>query len=140
MGYKLLKTTILLFLLINFSYGNSDLKKIDNLIDKIKVKRVGLNSSEIKILKDPFHYNKKAILKGKKRIYKRHFYKHYYRLYAIINDKAKIDGKWYKIGSQIGKYKLYNICHNCVKLKKREKMLTLYIPKKNRKIKISISK
>lgn len=141
MGHKLLKFSFLLFCLLTFSYANSDLNKIDSIIEKIKIKRVGLQKKQIYSLKDPFFYDKKTVLKIKHKKYKKNAYRTYYRLQAIINNRAKINRKWYKIGNKIGGYKLYEICSNCVKLKKRGKTLTLYLYKtKNRHIKISVRK
>ena len=136
MGNKLL--IFLLFFLINFSYANDSFKNIDNLIEKIKIKRVGLNSYEIKKLKDPFFYsNKRITLRAKRKLFNKTI-KPYYRLSAIFNDKAKINGRWYKIGSRVGKYRLFDICRNYVKLKRNKKVLTLFLTKKSKRVKITI--
>lgn len=135
MGNKLLITLFLIFFGISSLYSNEELKKIDSLIEKIKVKRVGIDSKKIKKLKDPFFYEKEYKAERIKKLKRK--YKRYYRLYAILNDKAKINRRWYKIGSKVGAYRLTDICDNCVKLKKGRKVLTLFIPRKSRKIKIS---
>ncbi|WP_281950834.1 hypothetical protein [Nitrosophilus kaiyonis] len=135
MGNKLLISILIIFFGFSSLYANEELKKIDSLIAKIKVKRVGIDSKNIKKLKDPFYYEKKYKVERIKKLKRK--YKHYYRLYAILNDKAKINRRWYKIGSKVGIYRLYKICDNCVKLRKGNKVLTLFIPRKSRKIKIS---
>ncbi len=136
MGNKLLIYILTVLFSFNISLiANSKLEKIDSIIEKIKVKRVGIDSTTIKKLKDPFYYKKEYKAQRIKKINKK--YKRSYKLYAILNDKAKINRKWYKLGSKVGSYKLVDICEKCVKLKKGRKVLTLYIPRKSRKIKIS---
>ena len=135
MGNKLLILIIATILSINFLNANSELEKIDSIITKIKIKRVGIDSKYIKKLKDPFYYEEKHKIERIKKLRKK--YIRTYRLYAILNNKAKINRKWYKLGSKVGSYRLVDICNNCVKLKKGRKTLTLYIKRKSRKIKIS---
>ncbi len=135
MGNKLLILVVAASVICGFAFAQSDpeLQKIDTLIEKIKIKRVGISNDEIKKLKDPFYYDKEFRTERLKKIRKRG---RYYRLYAVFNDKAKINGKWYKKGSKIGPYRLAKICGNCVKLVSPKRVLTLYIPKKSKKIKI----
>ncbi len=137
MGNKLLKIFLPFFIICTYSQAQSELKKIDEIIEKIKIKRAGISNDEIKNLKDPFYYKngyKKSI---KRKNYKNRTISSRYKLYAILNEKAKINGKWYKLGSKIKGYKLYKICTNCVKLKKGGKIVTLYLHRKSKKISIS---
>lgn len=135
MGNKLLILLSLLIFGFSSSFANSETEKIDSLIEKIKIKRVGIDSKSIKKLKDPFYYDKEYKAERVKKLYKK--YRRTYRLYAILNNKAKINSRWYKLGSRVGSYKLVDICTNCVRLKRGRKVLTLYIPRKSKKIKIS---
>ncbi|PAF52323.1 hypothetical protein [Helicobacter sp. 13S00477-4] len=47
------------------------------------------------------------------------------KLEMIINQKAKINGKWYQIGQIISKYQIIQIEKNFVVLKNKRQILTL---------------
>ncbi len=132
MGNKLL----IIALSALFAWSNSQYPEIDKLIEKVKVKREGLKSEEIKKLKNPFVSEKKLIKIIKKtEIAKKTAKKRvYYKLYSIFNDKAKINGRWYKIGSKVGSYRLVSINSNSVLLRKRNRQLRLYLSKRKRKL------
>ncbi|WP_187647363.1 hypothetical protein [Nitrosophilus labii] len=76
---------------------------------------------------DPF-YKAQKLLKKKKKI------KSVSRtlkltLSAIYNERAYINGKFYKVGDKIEGYKIYKIGKNFVILKKRGKKRVLYLVK-----------
>ncbi|WP_187648450.1 hypothetical protein [Nitrosophilus labii] len=137
MGNKLLKLFLPFFIVFTYTNAQSELKQIDEIIEKIKIKRVGISDDNIKKLKDPFYYKTKSRTNIKRKSFRSNYISSRYKLYAILNDKAKINGKWYKLGSKIKGFRLYKICTNCVKLKKGSKTFTLYLHKKSKKIKIS---
>jgi hypothetical protein len=54
-----------------------------------------------------------------------------------MNDKAKINKKWYKLYAKVYGYKLVKIKNVSVVLKNKKKKLELFLRKKNDKINIS---
>lgn len=135
MGSKLLRL-LLIFLFITQTFASDKIKEIDNIIEKIKTRRVGISKEAIKELKDPFFLSKKEkkLYENKKRVAKSKRVN--FKLYAIFNNKAKINSKWYKIGNKIKGFTLYKVCNNCVKLKRNKRVVTLFLNKKSSKIKI----
>ncbi len=51
-------------------------------------------------------------------------------LTAILNDKAYINGRFYKIGDTISGYKIVKIADSYVVLKKKDKMKILFLGKR----------
>jgi hypothetical protein len=51
-----------------------------------------------------------------------------FRLSAIINDRAKIDSQWVKVGDVIQGYKVDSIEENRVVLKKSNRTVELFLP------------
>ncbi|PAF47220.1 hypothetical protein BKH41_08035 [Helicobacter sp. 12S02232-10] len=56
------------------------------------------------------------------------------KLEMIINQKAKINGKWYQIGQKVSEYQIIQIQKNSIVLKNFKQTLTLYT-QFNKKIK-----
>ena len=131
------KTLAILLAISTFALSESKYPQIDQLIEKVKTKRVGLSQEEIKKLKNPF-INKQNLTKLKEKVtlqdYNIKKRKVYYRLSSIFGNRARINGKWYKIGSKIGLYHLSYIGDNYVILSKKKKKLTLYLHKKHKTI------
>ena len=124
---------ISIFLLLSSSYlfssplvlGN-DTKEYDNIFEKISETRVGIKNKEIEKIKNPFIviYKQSADSnKTKKKIV--------YVLDAIFNNKAMINGKWYKRYSKIGTYKLIKIKKSSILLRNTNKTKELFIRNKN---------
>jgi len=135
MGYKLLiKAFILSIITVKTVYASRDFELIDKLVREIKKERTGLNEKELKNIKNPFvcyiknssKKEKKSFLVKSSQIKNRDF-----RLNAIINNKAKINNKWYKIGSNIDNYKIVLLNNQCIKLKNGNDIIKICI--KNRK-------
>ena len=110
------------------------------MFERISQKRIGVHEKEIERVKPPFirltkEEEKKIVVKkdGTKVAVKQE-----YTLQAILNDRAKISGKWYKKGDAIGDYLLATIKNDVVFLQSKtddfKKRLTLR--KKNEKISI----
>ncbi|NPA03603.1 MAG: hypothetical protein GXO61_01955 [Epsilonproteobacteria bacterium] len=131
MGIKLLAP----LLAISLVWGNYP--DIDRLIEKVKVRRVGLSTKEIAQLKNPFISKKKLkkVIKVKKvkRTKKKRFRA---TLYSIFNNRAKINGRWRKIGDRIGPYRLVfiNAKGGYVVLRQGRKELKLFLPRRTRKV------
>ena len=118
------------------SYNTLEIQKYDMIFEKINEKRVGLSNSEINKIKSPFvTQNILKIIKNKNIIKPKH--RNILRLYGILNNKVKINKKWYKIGSKIDGYKLVKVKNSSVVLKKKRKKIELFLRKKNDKIQIT---
>ncbi len=116
------------------------IKDYKMMFERIGQKRIGADEKEIEKVNPPFirltkEEAKKIVVKkdGTKVAVKQE-----YTLQAILNDRAKISGKWYKKGDAIGDYLLATIKNDVVYLQSKtddfKKRLTLR--KKNEKISI----
>ena len=137
MGDQLLKRIvwISIVMMATLGWGQDTLGRIDRLVDQIKSPRKGLARGQISKASDPFVYIKKgqkpivSVTPPKKR-------KDRHVLQAIINDRVKIDGRWYREGEKMGPYIITKITGNSVLLTNSRKRIRLTIPKKhNKKIK-----
>ncbi len=118
-----------------------DIKRFDSIFNEISKKRNGLNSATINAVKDPFVYKReiKKIVKTKNgKTVKEKPKKAILKLFAIFNNKAKINGKWYRVRQKVGNYKVLRINKNSVILRDGGKRITLFLRKRDDKIKITI--
>ncbi len=152
MGDEVLMKTLvilLLFVLMLFSNTTSNkeasIEKFRFMFEKIGEKRVGVNDAKVdsivipfekpivkKIVKKDSKSDKKVtkqVVQPKKTIVS-------YELQAILNKRAKINGKWYKLNSKIDDYKIISIKDGVVWLKNSMHKKRLTIRKKNEKITI----
>jgi len=123
---------VFLFFLSTFLYSTTNLrlgndtKEYDNIFKKIGEIRVGIDTKDINKIKNPFIIINKNIdnneTKKQRKIYK---------LNAIFNHKAMINGKWYKKYSKIGVYKLIKVKTSSVLLRSADKTKELFIRKNN---------
>ncbi len=81
---------------------------IDKLVNDIKEERIGLKSDEVRSAKDPFIYSRRKFVKpvqtvqtGKK--------SYRFILTAIINDRVKINNRWYGLHSKIHGYTITKV-------------------------------
>ncbi|BAF70115.1 hypothetical protein [Nitratiruptor sp. SB155-2] len=130
MGNKLLIISLFAYTV----FASSQFKGIDDLIVKIKQKRVGLSPIVINNIPNPFVDEKKLnqlAKKNKMRSKKNHILK----LYAIFQDRAKINGRWYTIGNKIASYKITSIYPDkgVVYLSSKHRIVRLYLQKKKYK-------
>ena len=113
------------------------LAKYDKLFEQISKKRVGVSNSKIDTVKNPFIMaNNKAITKDNSDtiILK----KSTFVLTAILNKKAKLNGKWYKINSVIGDFRLTDIKNNSVIITNKHSKKELFLRRSSvNKIKFS---
>ena len=146
-----MKNLYLLFmLLITTQLFCQELAWVDEQIKAIKPERVGVSQKEISRIKDPFIFLHKTDdsnhKKKKKKIsptaysaYKK-VTKHrtvHFRLEAILNKSAMINGMWYKQGSYVYGFKLAKVSRKSVLLIRRNKRLFLSTLSRSKKIKIN---
>ena len=135
MGHKILiKAFILSILTVQMLFASTDIEIIDKLIKEIKKKRIGLSEKDIK---NPFESYIKNSSKKEQRssiAKKVQTTKIEFRLNAIINNKAKINNKWYKIGSSIDNYKITVQNNQCIELQNSNNRIEVCIKKKKNRL------
>ncbi|HHD77704.1 MAG TPA: hypothetical protein ENK97_02855 [Campylobacteraceae bacterium] len=108
------------------------------MFSKIGEKRIGASTREIEAVRPPFIRLSKE--EAKKVVVKKDgtkvAVKSGYVLQAIVNDRAKINGKWYKKGDRIDDYTLVSIQSSGLFLQNNEFKKRLTLRKKNEKISI----
>jgi len=150
MGDEILKTIVALILSLilsstlvaakNDNFTESFKKKIaeyDKFFSQISEKRIGVSNSKIDTVKNPFimTYSKLVAQDSNGTVIQK---KPTYILTAIFNKKAKLNGQWYKLHSEIGDFKLASIRSNSVIIKNEHFKKELFIRKSNvNKIKFS---
>ena len=123
------------------SAHNSELDWVNKQVEAIIPSRHGVSDSYINGLKEPFEFTYvTTTAKGNKTV-RTHFKrtKRYIpplRVTLIINSKALINGRWYKLNDSIRGYKIVAINALSVKLKRRGWVKMLYIQEKNKHVKI----
>jgi hypothetical protein len=106
------------------------IKKYQDMFQKISQKRVGLDESEISLVKTPFiKLMKKGEVKGAKK-------KRVFLLEAIFGNKVMINGSWYSLYQSIDNYKIVSISGDSVFLKGKEIKIKLTLRKRNANITI----
>ncbi|NPA63746.1 MAG: hypothetical protein GXO16_02105 [Epsilonproteobacteria bacterium] len=105
---------------------------IDRLIEKVKEPRPGLPKEVIRKLKNPF-VSEKKIEKIVKIVKKKPKKRLTLQLTSIFGKRARINGRWYKVGDVVAGYRLVHIGNNYVVLKKGQKTLRLFLSKKRSK-------
>lgn len=122
-----MKKLIIISILINLSFAQSinqkDIASIDFLFNEINKPRYGLDSSDIDALISPFGVEVEdnnvigTSTKEKQTSSLDKFKDISYTLYAILNEKANINGNWYGKEDKVGEYVLELIDANSVTLK-----------------------
>ncbi|HIP44653.1 MAG TPA: hypothetical protein EYG93_04875 [Sulfurospirillum arcachonense] len=131
--------TLILSLILSSTLvaAKNDIKEYDKLFSQIGKKRIGISNSQIDRVKNPFimTYSKVVAKDGNGTVTIK---KPTYTLTAILNNKAKLNGQWYKLHSEIGDFKLVSIRSNSVIIKNEHSKKELFIRKSNvSKIKFS---
>ncbi len=90
---------------------NNNLKEYDKLFEKIAERRLGADVSMINELKNPFIVIMETSRDGD---VNQTAVEPLYTLEATLNQKAKINGIWYKNNDSIGLFKVTNISRNRV--------------------------
>jgi hypothetical protein len=137
MGNQLLKGAGIILVGVTLMHAEITINDIDKLVNDIKQERIGLTAKEIESAKDPFIYlgGKYSRVLGtgkKKRRYK-------FTLTAIINDRVKLNRKWYALGSTINGYKISKVGKNYVLLTRNNEKVRVFMKhKKSKKIKLLV--
>ncbi len=139
MGHKLL----IVFGFTASLHAAVDFSKLDHLIEVIKAPRQGLSQEEITTISDPFwRIPPKAVqkkkIKKKVQIYKKRAPKKIvFRLYALFDNRAKINNRWYTKGAKIGNYRLIRIdpLKKMVVLRYKHHEIRLFLPRTKKLIK-----
>jgi len=141
---KTIFISLLLFLVVNLSAD--ELQWVDEQIEAIKPPRSGMQMKELAKIKDPFIFSSTTKSKGqskRNKRYKKSSYKKPYQnrkqvilnkkfhLAIIINDSARINNKWYKLGDSISGYTIAKIDSSFVLLTKDKKNFLLSTHSKN---------
>lgn len=139
----------LLFIPFLFSaLYSGELDWVKEQVRAIKPPRSGLTKSDVLQIKNPFLFvvqddkKKKGKEKTKKKVLVKHSQKQVvkkkpkdsFKLEAVINKSALINGKWYKQGSKIGAFKLAKVEMSSITLKGRTKKVVLSITTKNKNL------
>jgi len=112
-----------------------NIEKYNTIFKQIETKRVGPSDVELSMIYNPFVNQHILKIIKDKNVTK--FRPVVLQLYGIINNRAKINKKWYKLRSKVYDYKLIKIKDISVILKKNRKKIELFLRKKNDKIKIT---
>ncbi len=133
---------IVMILLFFSSLYSVNIDKIFENIDEVKIIQEKKKATKERVKYDPFSNIKKEekreekkkvvkVEKPKKR--KKIIYQPIIELEAIFGKSAFINGKWYRVGDKIGKYKIIKIGRDSVSLKIGRRVKSLRLIDKERK-------
>lgn len=142
-------------LLLAVNIFADELKWVDEQIQAIKPPRIGISSSKVNAVSDPFIFLdknkdkskksastsrprasfKKASTLSKSKKSKVSKKSSVFVLDAIINKSALINGKWYKIEDMVGKYTLSNVENTMITLKYKNEELLLSTDSRSKNLK-----
>ncbi len=118
-------------------------KEITKMVESIKVERAGLGLNVLNNTPNPFAIEKRVVKEKPKEkkieIKKVKIIKQpeeIYELTAILNNRAFINGKWYKVGSKIGTYTIKAMGERSVILKNIRGEKRLKIKEREKKFKM----
>ena len=142
---KILKLVLTLSLLLSVSLAKDDftqefknhIAEYDKFFADIGKKRIGVSEDRINSTKNPFvmTYSEIVVKDGNSTTAIK---KPIYVLTITLDNKAKINGQWYKLNSEIGEFKLVNIGTKSVIIKNEHSKKELFIRKSDvSKIKFS---
>lgn len=142
------KLFLLLLVLFTTKIFANELSWVDEQIEAIKPPREGIENKEILKLKDPFVYlhPKKVKKVQPTTVSKKHTrrvtrkirtYSRKFKLEAILNKSALINGKWYKEGSKVHEYTLQKVNRNSIILTRGKHLLRLTTRSRDKALKIN---
>ena len=138
----MIKILLLIFIFSNAILATSlSHEEIDKMVLKIKEERVGIDLATLESTPNPFLIVKeeikeekpKEVKAGRPKIVKKVVN---HNLVAILNHAAFIDGKWYKVGDELGSYRLIRMGKDRVTLKNSKGKRELIIEKREKKFKM----
>ena len=150
-----MKALFIIFLLLTLNLSSNELNWVDEQIDAIKPPRKGVSSYTISRLRDPFILKKKTIKKeatsstekqkgivpngiadsSSNKTESKTFSRSGFRVSAIMNKTALINGTWYKLNDKVKGYTLSRITTSYVILTKQGKNMLLSTNSNNMNIK-----
>ncbi|AII14750.1 hypothetical protein CIG2463D_0912 [Campylobacter iguaniorum] len=131
-----MKKFTLIALCCIFMSGNDEIiKQYTNFIQDINEKRTGLTEIEIQSLSNPFIIKPQTAVSSN--IVDINETQDPYRLYAIFDNKVKINSLWLKKGDLIGPYTVEKIKQSSVILKNQTQNLELNLTKGDKNVNIS---
>ncbi len=134
------KRLLILWLLFGVMLYGED---IDTILTKLPTKRVSKIAEET-ILSTPSPMPQLVVEQNNSQsdtngtVLKMHEEK--FKLIAIMNGSANINGQWYKIGEKVGSYRLEDIMEDAVFLKNDKKEKILIFDQNNSKITITVGR
>ncbi len=139
MGNQLLiKTAALALATTALLHGDITINDIDKLVNDIKQERIGLKEKEILTAKDPFIYpnGKMGRVLRTSEVKKRRYR---FVLSAIVNDRVKINRKWYSLNSKIHGYRVSRVGRDHVLLTRNNERIRVFLKRaKSKKIKLFV--
>ncbi|WP_228568929.1 hypothetical protein [Campylobacter sputorum] len=140
---KIVNIFIFLILGLSFSFGAQNdqisdmIKHYEGLFNSLDKARKGLSDEELSKSVDPFISIKNTPITTYDQPSVNVEQEPEYALYAILNNRAKINDTWYSVGDDVRGYKLNAILKNSVKLTKNSETLILNLVKGNENVIIS---
>ena len=133
-----MRTAAIFLTMVSLAYADITINDIDKLVNDIKEERIGLKEKEIQTAKDPFIYPNgklgRVLHSGKAKKRKYRFF-----LSAIINDRVKINSKWYKLNSKIHGYRVSKVEKDHVLLTRNSERIRVFLKRsKSKKIKLFV--
>jgi len=135
------KIYILLLPLLLYSNSLSH-QEITKMVNKIKGERAGISLELLEKTPNPFAIVEKVVEKKKVKqqikIQKPIVVvpEEVYELTAVLNHAGFINKKWYRVGDEIGSYKVIHIGKTSATLKRGNEFKRLAIPKREKKFKL----
>ncbi|MCJ7765251.1 MAG: hypothetical protein MUP09_04845 [Thiovulaceae bacterium] len=137
---KLLLLSLLPLLPMALIANGTDHKAINKQITEIKPPRKGVELVDVIRVKSPFILLKRG-KNGVKTTYavKRKVKRPHLMMESSINNKVKINGKWYKEGDRVRQYTIIDVSVGEVLLKSKRDELKLHLNHANDKIKFKVN-
>jgi len=117
-------------------------QEITKMVNKIKGERAGINLELLEKTPNPFAIVEKVVEKKEPKqqikIQKPIVVipEEIYELTAVLNHAGFINKKWYRVGDEIGSYKVIHIGKTSATLKRGNEFKRLAIPKREKKFKL----
>lgn len=121
--------------LVCFGADEAFQKEYNDLINNITQPRAGLSEDQMNSVLDPFSMESQQSIRSNNET---DIDSIVYKLSAVLADRAKINGRWYKLGDDIDAYKVDKISFSSVRLINQTEEINLKLTSKENK-NVSIS-
>ncbi len=130
-----IRTVLLLMLGAQWLLADLSIQNIEKMVDDIRAKRTS-KMKDASLVVSPFiviqkDENRSIITPVVDKVSKTNF-----KLGAIVNQSAFIDGAWKKRGDTVGEFKVDSISGDHVVLKRKNRTITLYFRKTKQLLKL----